>query len=105
MKTAIKTRYNISVSPGTSSPANIRSHTHTPKETKKDRERRLKKAEELTDAPTDGPTDDDDEPEDELAYDAKGGLIKPGTSPEGQVDEGVAEQEERLLRRLQGVHK
>jgi hypothetical protein len=40
------------------------------KETKKDRERRLKKAEELTtDAPTDGPTDND-EPDDELlAYD------------------------------------
>jgi hypothetical protein len=41
-----------------------------PKETKKDRERRLKKSEELTTAaPTDGPTDDD-EPDDELlAYD------------------------------------
>jgi hypothetical protein len=51
-----------------------------PKETKKDRERRLKKAEELTtDAPTDDPTDDD-EPDDELAYDAEGGLVKPGTS-------------------------
>jgi hypothetical protein len=49
------------------------------KETKKDRERRFKKAEELTtDAPTDGPINND-EP-DELLYDAEGGLIKPGTS-------------------------
>jgi hypothetical protein len=49
-----------------------------PKETKKDRERRLKKAEELTtvtNAPTDGPTDDD-EPDEER----KGGLMRPGTS-------------------------
>jgi hypothetical protein len=29
-----------------------------PKETKKDMERRLKKAEELTDVPSEGPTDD-----------------------------------------------
>jgi hypothetical protein len=59
-----------------------------PKETKKDRERRLKKAEELrgaeatdaaTDAPTDGPTDDD-EPDEELLYNAEGGLMRPGTS-------------------------
>jgi hypothetical protein len=52
-----------------------------PKETKKDRERRLKKAEELTtEALTDCPTDDD-EPDDKLlAYDAEGGPIKPGTS-------------------------
>jgi hypothetical protein len=52
-----------------------------PKETKKDRERRLKKAEELTatDAPTDGPTDDD-KPDEELLYDAEGGLMRPGTS-------------------------
>jgi hypothetical protein len=59
-----------------------------PKETKKDRERRLKKAEEelrgaeatdaATDAPTDSPTDDD-EPEEPLLYDAEGGL-RPGTS-------------------------
>jgi hypothetical protein len=49
-----------------------------PKETKKDRERRLKKAEEqeATDAPTDGPTDDD-EPEEPLLYDAEG-VLRPG---------------------------
>jgi hypothetical protein len=51
------------------------------KETKKDRERRLKKAEEqeqeATDAPTDGPTDD--EPEEPLLYDAEG-VLRPGTS-------------------------
>jgi hypothetical protein len=52
-----------------------------PKETKKDRERRLKKAEELTtDAPTDGPTDDDEPDDDAIAYDGEGGLVKPGTS-------------------------
>jgi hypothetical protein len=56
-----------------------------PKETKKDRERRLKKAEEqlrgaeATDAPTDGPTDDD-EPEEPLLYDAEDVLMRPGTS-------------------------
>jgi hypothetical protein len=62
-----------------------------PKETKKNRERRLKKAEEqlrgagaeatdaATDAPTDSPTDDD-EPEEPLLYDAEGGLMRPGTS-------------------------
>jgi hypothetical protein len=56
------------------------------KETKKERERRLKKAEEqlrgaeaeATDAPTDGPTDDD-KPGEPLLYDAEGGL-RPGTS-------------------------
>jgi hypothetical protein len=61
-----------------------------PKETKKDSERHLKKAEELrgaeadapTDAPTDGPTDDD-EPEEPLLYDAEGGLMRPGTSAAG----------------------
>jgi hypothetical protein len=51
-----------------------------PKETKKDKERRLKKAEELAatdaDALTDGPTDDD-EPDEELLYNAEGGLLKP----------------------------
>jgi hypothetical protein len=51
-----------------------------PKETKKDRERHLKKAEELTDAPTNCPTDNDDELDNELAYDAEGRLLKPGTS-------------------------
>jgi hypothetical protein len=52
-----------------------------PKETKKDRERRLKKAEELTtDSPTDGPTDDDEPDEDAIAYYGEGGLVKPGTS-------------------------
>jgi hypothetical protein len=53
-----------------------------PKETKKDRERRLKKAEELTetDAPTDGPTDND-EPDEELLYDAEGGLMRPRPEP------------------------
>jgi hypothetical protein len=59
-----------------------------PKETKKDRERRLKKAEELitaTGAPTDGPTEDDDEPDEELLYDAEGGLLKPGTSVEARA--------------------
>jgi hypothetical protein len=65
-----------------------------PKETKKDRERRLKKAEEQlrgagavatdaadapTNAPTDGPTDDD-EPEEPLLYNTEGGLMRPGTS-------------------------
>jgi hypothetical protein len=57
-------------------------NTIAPKETKKDRERRLKKAQELitaTDAPMDGPTDED-EPYEELLYDAEGGLMKPGTS-------------------------
>jgi hypothetical protein len=56
-----------------------------PKETKKDRERRLKKAEELTtatdaptDAPTEGLTQDDDNPDEGLLYDAKGGLISRG---------------------------
>jgi hypothetical protein len=46
-----------------------------PKETKKDRERRLKKAEELTmatEAPTDSPTNDN-KPDKELLYDAEGG--------------------------------
>jgi hypothetical protein len=59
-----------------------------PKETKKDRERHLNKAEELrgaeatdaaTDAPTDSPTDDD-EPEEPLLYNAEGGLMRPRTS-------------------------
>jgi hypothetical protein len=52
-----------------------------PKETKKDRERRLKKAEVqmATDAPTDGPTDNN-KPDEELLYDAEGGLMRPGTS-------------------------
>jgi hypothetical protein len=52
-----------------------------PKETKKDRGRRLKKAEELTatDAPSDGPTDED-KPDEELLCDAEGGLTRPGTS-------------------------
>jgi hypothetical protein len=53
-----------------------------PKETKKDRERRLKKAEELTmatEAPTDSPTNDN-KPDKELLYDAEGGLTRPGTS-------------------------
>jgi hypothetical protein len=45
-----------------------------------DRERSLKKAEELTtDAPLDGPTDDN-KPDNEMLYDAEGGLMKPGTS-------------------------
>jgi hypothetical protein len=61
-----------------------------PKETKKDRERRLKKAEELTtDAQTDGPTDDD-EP-DNLLYDAEGGLIKPGISAAAAAAAAVAQ--------------
>jgi hypothetical protein len=33
-----------------------------------------------TDTPTDDPTEDDDDPDEELLYDAKGGLMKPGTS-------------------------
>jgi hypothetical protein len=49
-----------------------------PKETKRDRERRLKAQEqEATDAPTDGPTDD--EPEEPIQYDAEG-VVRPGTS-------------------------
>jgi hypothetical protein len=53
-----------------------------PKETKKDRERRLKKAEELTTdaSPADGPTDDDEPDDDAIAYDGEGGLVKPSTS-------------------------
>jgi hypothetical protein len=64
-----------------------------PKETKKDRERLLKKEEQLrgagavgthaTDAPTNAPTDgptNDDEPEELLLYDVEGGLMRPGTS-------------------------
>jgi hypothetical protein len=52
-----------------------------PKETKKDRERRLKKAEELTtDAPTNSPTDDDKPEDDAIAYGGEGGLVKPSTS-------------------------
>jgi hypothetical protein len=61
-----------------------------PKETKKDRERRLKREEQLrgagavgtdaaTDAPTDGPTGDNEQ-EEPLLYDAEGGLMRPGTS-------------------------
>jgi hypothetical protein len=62
-----------------------------PKETKKDRERRLKKAEELTtatDAPTDGPTDND-KPDEELLYEAEGGLMKPGTSAAAGITAGT----------------
>jgi hypothetical protein len=50
-----------------------------PKETKRDRERRLKAQEqEATDAPTDGPTDD--EPEEPIQYNTEGVLMMPGTS-------------------------
>jgi hypothetical protein len=97
-----------------------------PKETKKDKERRLKKAEELaatnakalTDAPTDGQTDCDD-PDEELLYDAEGGLLKPkaGTSVEARAalatattdfgnssDEGVTTtQEEKVTKRAKRV--
>jgi hypothetical protein len=48
-----------------------------PKETKRDRERRLKAQEqEATDAPTDGPTDE----EEPIQYNAEGVLMRPGTS-------------------------
>jgi hypothetical protein len=53
-----------------------------PKETKRDRERRLLKAQEqeATDAATDGPTDDNvASPEVAIEYDA-GGVVRPGTS-------------------------
>jgi hypothetical protein len=64
-----------------------------PKETKKDRERQLKKAEELTtatDAPMDGPTEDDDEPDKELLYNAEGGLLKPRDQPGTSVEARAA---------------
>jgi hypothetical protein len=70
-----------------------------PKETKKDRERRLKKADEqlrgaeatdaATDAPTDGPTDDD-EPEEPLLYDGEGGLMRPRTSADAAAAAAAA---------------
>jgi hypothetical protein len=51
-----------------------------PKETKRDRERRLKAQEqEATDAATDGPTDDDPEVP-LIQYDAEGVVMRPGTS-------------------------
>jgi hypothetical protein len=50
-----------------------------PKETKRDKERRLKAQEqEATDAPTNGPTDDD--PEEPIQYDTEGVVMRPGTS-------------------------
>jgi hypothetical protein len=50
-----------------------------PKETKRDRERRLKAQEqEATNAATDGPTDDD--PEVPIQYDTEGVVMRPGTS-------------------------
>jgi hypothetical protein len=52
-----------------------------PKETKRDRERRLKAQEQeatATDAASDGPTDDD--PEVPIQYDAEGVVMRPGTS-------------------------
>jgi hypothetical protein len=56
------------------------SGTMAPKETKRDRERRLKAQEqEATDAAPDGPTDDDASPEVPIQYDAEG-VVRPGTS-------------------------
>jgi hypothetical protein len=52
-----------------------------PKETKRDKERRLKEQaqeQEATDAATDGPTDN--EPEVPIQYDAEGVIMRPGTS-------------------------
>jgi hypothetical protein len=62
------------------------------KETKKDRERQLKKVEELTtatDAPTDGPTGDN-EPDKELLYNAEGRLLKPRDRPGTSVEAHAA---------------
>jgi hypothetical protein len=102
-----------------------------PKETKKDRERHLKKAEELTTtADADAPTDannpsDNNELEEELLYDAEGGLLKPqaGTSLKARAAlagstavvalattdssdaDGVTKQEEKGLARTRSMPK
>jgi hypothetical protein len=71
--------FNINFSTITPALLSPTSGTMAPKETKRDRERRLKAQEqEATDAATDGPTDDD--PEVPIQYDTEGVVMRPGTS-------------------------